>query len=105
MHQQIQKNINNYERKYEELEYIVSSERIDTIVSNIIHSNRDSVSKLIKDKCILVNYDIPKSSYNLKIGDILSIRKYGKYKYMGIINKTKKDNYIVLINKYIQVVV
>ena len=93
--------LNNYERKYEELEYIVSSERIDTIVSNIIHSNRDSVSKLIKDKCILVNYDIPKSSYNLKIGDILSIRKYGKYKYMGIINKTKKDNYIVLINKYI----
>lgn len=93
--------LNNYERKYEELEYIVSSERIDTIISNIIHSNRDSVSKLIKDKCILVNYDIPKSSYNLKIGDILSIRKYGKYKYMGIINKTKKDNYIVLINKYI----
>ena len=96
--------LSNYERKYDELEFIVSSERIDTIISNIIHSNRDSVSKLIKNKCILVNYDIVKNSYNLKIGDVISIRKYGKYKYMGITNKTKKDNYVVLVNKYIQVV-
>ena len=100
----VNKDINilkDYERKYEELEFVVSSERIDTIISSIIHCNRENVSKLIKDKCILVNYDSPKSSYNLKSGDILSIRKYGKYKYVGIINKTKKDNYVVLVNKYI----
>ena len=93
--------LNAFERKYEELEYIVSSERVDTIISNIIHSNRKSVDKFIKDKCILVNYDIPKCSYNLKVGDILSIRKYGKYKYNGVIKTTKKNNYIVRIDKYV----
>ena len=70
-------------------------------VSKLIHCNRDIINNKIKDKEILVNYNIVKNSYNLKVGDILSIRKYGKYKYKGIIKTTKKNNYIVRIDKYI----
>lgn len=92
--------LNNYEREYETIELIVSSERVDTIIGSLIHTSRDIVINKIKDKEILINYEIPKKSSLLKKEDIISIRKYGKYKYLGIINTTKKNNYIVLVNKY-----
>lgn len=93
--------LKDYEREYESIELIVSSNRIDTILSRLIHTSRDTISKKIKDKEILVNYDYPKNSYFLKENDIFSIKKYGKYKYIGVINKTKKDNIVVRIDKYI----
>ena len=92
--------LSNYEREYEEIELIVSSNRIDTVLSHLIHTSRDKISEKIKNKEILVNYDYPKLSYNLKENDIFSIRRYGKYKYMGVINTTKKDNIVVKIDKY-----
>ena len=94
--------LNFYTRDYKEIELIVSSERIDTVISSIIHTNRDSIKDKIKDKEILLNHDLLKNnSYVLKIGDIFSIRRFGKYKYMGIIKKTKKDNYIIKCLKYL----
>ena len=92
--------LNDYERKYEVIELIVSSNRIDTVLSTLIHTSRDNIKEKIKDKEILVNYDYPKQSYTLKDNDIFSIRKYGKYKYIGIINVTKKDHIVIKINKY-----
>ena len=94
--------LEDYKRDYEEIELIVSSERIDTVISSIIHSNRNVIKDKIKDKEILINHDLLKNnSYVLKSGDIFSIRKFGKYKYIGIIKSTKKDNYIVKCLKYL----
>ena len=92
--------LSNYEREYEEIELIVSSNRIDTVLSHLIHTSRDKISEKIKNKEILVNYDYPKTSYYLKENDIFSIRRYGKYKYMGVINNTKKDNMVIKILMY-----
>lgn len=92
--------LSNYEREYEQIELIVSSNRIDTVLSHLIHTSRDKINEKIKNKEILVNYDDVKTSYNLKENDIFSIRKYGKYKYIGVINTTKKDNIVVRILKY-----
>lgn len=95
------KYLDNYHQKYEEYELIVSSLRIDTIIAHITNSNRNSVIDKIKNKEILVNYEIlQKSSYILKENDIFSIRKYGKYKFIGIVKTTKKDNYIIKYQKY-----
>ena len=50
----------------------------------------------------MLNYDFLKNSdYKLHEGDIFSIKRIGKYKYNGIIKTTKKDNYIIQLNKYI----
>lgn len=93
--------LNDYHQKYEENSIIVSSLRIDTIIARIINTNRSSIIDKIKDKEILLNYDIlTKSSYTLKENDIFSIRKYGKYKFIGIEKTTKKDNYIIKYLKY-----
>ena len=94
--------LEDFERKYETIELIVSSERIDTVISSIIHCNRAMIKDKIKDKEILLNHELLKNnSYVLKIGDVFSIRKFGKYKYMGIIKQTKKDNYIIKCFKYL----
>ena len=93
--------LKDYKRKYEELEFIVSSKRLDTIVSHIIRTNRKDVIDKIKNKEILVNYDYPKTSYVLKDNDIFSIRKHGKYKFIGVVNTTKKENIVIRLYKYI----
>lgn len=92
----------NYERKYEKLELIVSSERIDTIVAQLANTSRALVKDKVRDKEILLNNQILKNlSYTLKENDTFSIRKIGKFKYIGIIKTTKSNNYIVEILKYI----
>lgn len=92
----------NYERKYEEKEIIVSSLRIDNIISGIINTSRKVALDKIKNKEVIVNYDVMnKNSYILKENDIFSIRRYGKYKFVGIVKSTKKNNFIVSYLKYI----
>ena len=94
--------LDNYERKYEEKEIIVSSLRIDNIISGIINTSRKVALDKIKNKELIVNYDVMnKNSYILKENDIFSIRRYGKYKFVGIVKSTKKNNFIVRYLKYI----
>ena len=94
--------LDNYERKYEEKEIIVSSLRIDNIISGIINTSRKVALDKIKNKEVVVNYEVMnKNSYILKESDIFSIRRYGKYKFVGIVKSTKKNNFIVRYLKYI----
>jgi len=94
--------LKDYQQKYEEYITISSSLRIDTIISRITNLNRSIVTDKIKNKEILLNYEIlNKNSYLLKENDIFSIKKFGKYKFIGIEKKTKKDNYIIKYLKYV----
>ncbi|MBR1377470.1 MAG: hypothetical protein IJ565_06655 [Bacilli bacterium] len=88
-------------RSYIELEFIVSSTRIDTVISRIINSNRKYINDMISNKDIILNYNVlTNKSYILKENDIFSIRRYGKYKYIGIKKTTKKDNIVISLKKY-----
>ena len=94
--------LEDYERSYEELEFIVSSNRIDTVVSSICHIGRNSITDMISKKEILLNYDFLKDpSYKLKENDTFSIKRIGKYKYVGVLKNTKSNHIIVKILKYI----
>lgn len=94
--------LKDYERAYEELELIVSSERIDTIVSHLSGTSRALIKDKVKDKEILLNHEILKNlSYVLKENDTFSIRKIGKFKYIGVVKTTKSNNLIVKILKYL----
>lgn len=88
--------------RFLKMKLLVSSMRIDTIVSKITNTNRLKVNSMIKDNMILVNYNVVKSSsLIIKNNDILSIRKYGKYIIKDIIGTTKKNNLVLEIEKYI----
>lgn len=81
---------------------LVSSMRLDNILSKIINKSRRIINEMIEDKQILLNYnEIKSSSINLVEGDILSIRKYGKYKIGNIDGITKKNNLVLNVIKYI----
>ena len=72
------------------------------IISKIVPTSRSKALDMIKDKMILLNLEeIRNDSTILKENDILSIRKYGKYKIGKSKNLSKKKNIILEIIKYI----
>ena len=94
--------LENYKRKYQELELIVSSIRIDNVISSIIGTSREQIKKKFLADEVILNYEIcHKLNYNLIENDVFSIRRFGKYKYIGIIKDTKKGNYLIKCLKYI----
>lgn len=60
-------------QKIEVLEFGI---RIDNYLSNKLDISRSKVSKMIKDKCVLVNDRVVKNSYLLKENDIITISDY-----------------------------
>ena len=102
----IEKDINilcNYQQKFQEIKIINSSLRIDSVIAKIIHTNRDKVKDLIKDKKIVYNYELlTNSTKNISLNDTFSIRKFGKYKFIEIEGNTKKNNLVLIIHKYIE---
>lgn len=95
--------LRNYKQEYEECIIIVPSIRVDVIVSKIINSSRSNALEKIKNGDIYLNYELLiKPTYMLKENDIFSIRKYGKYKFLGEINKTKKGSLVIKYLKYVE---
>lgn len=94
--------LKDYERKYEKFEIIVSSLRIDNVLSKIIGTNREKILEKIRNKEVILNCEIlTKISTNLKENDTFSVRKFGKYKFVGVVNHTKKDNLVINYLKYL----
>lgn len=94
--------LEDFERKYQAIDFVVSSCRLDNIVCKLIGTSRDSMKKLFVSDSVILNYEVcHKANHILNKDDIFSIRKYGKYRFDGIVKKTKKNNYIVKCSKYI----
>lgn len=94
--------LSNYERKYETKTLLTSSLRLDKVISLIVKTNREKACLLIKNKEVSINYEIiTKATYNLKEGDIFSIHRFGKFKFLGVKNTTKNNKLVVEYSKYI----
>lgn len=88
--------------QYEHLTLTISSERIDTIVSAICKINREQAQKMIKAKLVSINHmTIEDCSKLCNNNCTISIRRYGRYIYLGPIKKTKKDRLLVEVLKYV----
>lgn len=80
---------------------IISSRRIDHIVSLLSKCSRQEGSKLIEHGDVLLNYkEVVNGTIQLVEGDIFSIRKVGKFKLSKFLRNTKKQKEIVEIWKY-----
>lgn len=91
----------NFKQEYITKQYIVSSLRIDNVISTITNESRLKVLDHFKNKEIVLNYQEElKPTRVLKENDVFSIRRYGKYKYTKIIKETKKGGYIIEIQIY-----
>lgn len=91
----------DYKREFLEKKVIVSSLRIDNIISQLIETSRDKILEKMKNQEIILNDEILKKPHiNLKENDRFSIRKQGKFLFDRIEGKTKKDKFILIIKKY-----
>lgn len=91
----------NFQQEYINKEYIVSSLRIDNVVSTITNESRNNVLSKFDNKEIFLNYeDTVKPTRVLKEGDIFSIRRYGKYRFNQILKTTKKGGFIIEVLMY-----
>lgn len=80
---------------------IVSSLRLDVIICAVYNLSRSSCSKLFKTDKIFVNSkQNENSSYNVKNGDIISVRGFGRFIFEEQIRNTKKDRIVIAIRKY-----
>ena len=88
--------------RYEEIQIQVASERIDGVVSKLCKLSRSASAQLFADGKIAVNgRENRNHSYILKEQDVISVRGYGKYRFIGISGHTRKDNLIVTAQKFI----
>ena len=92
----------SYMPEFEEIKLIVSSLRIDNVISTLINRSRGNIEELINNKDINLNYSTEfKMTRLLSPGDVFSVRKYGKYKFKEIVTETKKNKLVIIIQKYL----
>ena len=83
----------------ENLEIIVSSERLDVIVSAIYKMSRSQVLPIFHTEKVFVNGIVKTSpSATLNVGDKVSIRGFGRFIYNGVLRHTKKDRLVISVD-------
>lgn len=76
--------------------YIISSMRLDVILSNIIGVSRNEINNYFDEKKVLINHQICiNRHYEYKIGDLISVRKFGRIIIEDNIKTTKKNNLVI----------
>ena len=92
----------NYEPAYEVIKGSVASLRLDAVIALGFNGSRSHIASYIIDGKVSVNGRIITSNaYNLKAGDIISVRGLGKIRYIETFSETKKGRIMITINKYI----
>lgn len=79
-----------------------ASVRLDALIALAFHSSRNSVVPLIEGGMVFVNGKlITSNGYEPKEGDIISVRKKGRFRYEGMSHQTKKGRCSVRLMRYI----
>lgn len=90
------------EQKFEELGGIVASNRLDNIVAFLTGKARAKSVSLIQGQKVFVNQKlILSNSYECKENDVISIRGFGKYIFLGSSGETRKGRTKINIKKYV----
>jgi RNA-binding protein YlmH len=80
---------------------IVSSLRMDLVISKIAKVSRSYAMKMIQNGDVKVNFLLVfKPTRQLQENDILSLHKFGRFILDNVTNKTKKGNFILEFRKY-----
>ncbi|TCS84396.1 RNA-binding protein [Tepidibacillus fermentans] len=88
--------------QYEIQQFSVSSLRIDAIVAQVFHQSRSKVVEWIKGKHVKVNWQIiDQVDYKLEVGDMVSLRKFGRFKLLEEEGITKKGRMLIKVGKII----
>jgi RNA-binding protein YlmH len=90
------------EPEFSDLEVVVSSLRIDTILHNAYRLSRSDAADYVKNDKVQINHrPCLKPSALLKEGDVVSVRSKGRLAVGPILATTKKGNYRLRLRKFI----
>lgn len=88
--------------EFEDLQITLTSLRLDSLISELTNLSRNAATSYIDIGNIQINYEVCREkNFKLKEGDIITIRKYGKYIIGEERGFTKKSKLKISIKKYI----
>ncbi|OUP50848.1 YlmH/Sll1252 family protein [Lachnoclostridium sp. An181] len=91
-----------YKPSFETIKGTVASVRLDSLLSLAFSSSRTKLSALIEGGSVFVNGKLVTSNgYHPKEGDIISVRKFGRFIYAKCGETTRKGRCFVELHKYI----
>ena len=94
--------LHKQEIKTEEIQIIVSSLRLDNIVSELAKTSRTKAEEIISTGRVFVNFEnVIKDSKTIKEADFITIRGKGRFKVVDVIGNTKKGRFIIKVEKYV----
>ena len=82
-------------------EVLVSSERLDAVISAVFNLSRSDAKELFADRKIFVDSrEVSSASYSLSENSIVSVRGKGRFKYCGAVRQTKKGRMAIAVEVY-----
>lgn len=91
-----------FEPKFEEIKGTIASVRLDSLLALAFPASRSKMTTIIEAARVFVNGKlITSNGYQVHDGDIISVRKMGKFQYIGMLSKTKKNRIFVVLHKYV----
>ena len=95
-------NLTEIEQQKVEIKEIVASLRLDNIVAALARTSRNKAVEMLEQERVLLNFKCEtKSSKQVNIGDIITIRGKGRFKFKEISGNTKKGRFIIKVEKFI----
>lgn len=80
------------EPNYKEVSFTISTMRLDSVIAGLFNISRSVASGLIAGEKAAVDYEIVKNnSKNLAGGELISLRGFGRARFIGVEYTTKKD--------------
>lgn len=91
----------NYECSFDELNFTVSSLRLDVFVSAVCSLSREKSQKFIASDFVAVNHHvINNTSKILCVGDVVTIKKYGKFVFTDNNGLSKKGKLKIAVKHF-----
>lgn len=90
-------------KEYIYKDIIVASPRLDSIVSSCLNISRSNAKNKIKSGEVKLNYSVEdRPSVEVSAGDLISVRKFGRFQIDEFYKKTKRGNIVlkIKINKW-----
>lgn len=85
-----------------EIKEIIASLRLDNIVAALARTSRNKSTQMLEQERVFLNFKCEtKTSKQVKVGDIITIRGKGRFEFKEITGNTKKGRYIIKVDKYV----
>ena len=90
------------DQQFEAIEIIVSSLRLDVVVKALIGASRGKAEEYLDAGFVRLNHAVDKKTSRVcQMGDILSIRKHGRFRLVDIKKMTKSGKFVLNVSKRI----